>query len=307
MGTSSFAIPVLEKLLKTKHDIIGVFTKKPKNADRGQKLQASPIFILAEKNKLNIFTPITFKNGKNIDLIEQLKPDLIVVVSYGLILTKEVLNSSRFGAINIHPSLLPKWRGCAPLERSLMSDDKETGVCVMQVTEGLDDGNVLKCEKLSLNKEIDIEDLTNYLSNKGSELLIDVINDIDKNRQIPKGIEQNHTNATFADKITNEDAKINFFTDSIELIQKKIKTLWNSVGVFINHNNNKIKILKADFELVENIDKNNIGKVINSKNFYIQGLDGVLKPLILQKEGKKAINVKDFLNGYKVSIADEVF
>ena len=120
MGTSQFSLQPLEKLLESNNEIVAVFTKKPKKANRGQSLQYSPVYKLAQKNNLQIFTSITFKNGKYIDTLKSFNADLIVVVAYGLILTKQVLESVKYGAINIHPSLLPKWRGSAPLERCLL-------------------------------------------------------------------------------------------------------------------------------------------------------------------------------------------
>lgn len=303
MGTSEFSIPALNALLNTKHEIVSVYTKKPKRADRGQQLQYSPIYKIAQKNNLITHTPLTFKHGKNLEPLQELKPDLIVVVSYGLILTKEVLSIPKYGAINIHPSLLPRWRGCAPLERCLLSNDTKTGVCIMEVEEGLDSGCILKKYEMDITKDTDIEYLKEHLSEKGAELLVEAIDDIEKNGKII-GIKQDDSLATFADMITNDDAKIDWQNDSIVLIDKKIKTLWSSVGVFINHNGNKLKVLKADFELQQNVNKDNIGKIIDKKHFFVQCKDGILKPLIIQREGKKAMQVADFVNGYKININD---
>ena len=303
MGTSQFSLKPLEKLLDSNNEVVAVFTKKPKKADRGQNLQYSPVYKLAQKNNLQIFTPITFKNGKHIDTLKSFNADLIVVVAYGLILTKQVLESVKYGAINIHPSLLPKWRGSAPLERCLLSNDAETGVCIMKVEEGIDCGDIIKCEKIKIEKETDIESLSNYLSNKGAELLIEAIEEIDKNKKII-GTKQDDSQATFADKITNQDAIIDWQNDSVELIFKRIKTLSKSVGVFIKHNGNKIKLLKADYEFKENVDKDKIATVIDKKHFYIQCKDGILKPLLLQREGKKILETRDFLNGYRVEMGE---
>jgi methionyl-tRNA formyltransferase len=299
MGTSNFSKPALEKLLLSEHKIVGVFTKKPTRANRGQKISFSPIYEMAQKNGLEIFTPRTFKNGKNMELLTKLKADLIVVVAYGLILTKEVFNSVKYGAINIHPSLLPRWRGSAPMERTLLSDDKETGVCIMQVDEGIDSGDVIKCEKIALTDEIDLDFLSNYLANRGAELLLEVIDNIQKNGKII-GAKQNDALVTFAEKITNDDAVINWETDSVRKIHKKIKTLGGSIGIFIDNGGNRIKILKADFELKSCKNSDKIGSIIDKKNFYIQCIDGILKPLIVQREGKKAVGIRDFVNGYRI-------
>jgi methionyl-tRNA formyltransferase len=299
MGTSNFSTPTLEQLISSKHEIVGVFTKKPKEADRGKKLSFSPIYKIAEKNGLKIFTPPTFKNNKNTEMATELGADLIVVVSYGLILTKGVLESTKYGAINIHPSLLPRWRGSAPMERTLLSGDKESGVCIMKVGEGIDDGCVIRCEKLELTKEMDLEFLSDHLSKRGAEMLLSVIDDIEKTGKIV-GMEQDDALATLAEKVTNEDAIINWKTDSVEKIHNKIRALGNSVGIFIHNGGNKIKILKADFELSKCEDTSKIGSVIDVKRFCIQCVDGILKPLVMQRGGGRAMEVKDFINGYRM-------
>lgn len=305
MGTSDFSVPALKCLISSKYDIIGVFTKKPKKANRGQKISFSPIYKVAEENNLNIFTPPTFKNGKNIDLLRELKGDLIVVASYGLILTKEVLDSVKYGAINIHPSLLPRWRGSAPIERALLSDDEETGVCIMKVEEGLDSGCIIKCERIKIDKNTEIEPLSNHLSQVGAKLLLEAINDIEKSGKIA-GVEQNEELVSVAEKITIDDAIINWNIDSVWEIYKKIRTLGGSVGIFINHKGNKIKILKADFEQNNHDNTGKTATITNAKGFYIQCMDGILKPLIVQREGKKQMNIKDFLNGYKIEDEDKI-
>lgn len=302
MGTPQFAVPTLEKMLKLNNiNIKAVYTKKAKKCGRGQKLQNTPIYDVAIENDLQIFMPTTFKNGKNLEEIKEINPDLIVVVAYGLILPKELLEIPKYGCINLHPSLLPKYRGCAPMERCLLSNDKETGVCIMKIGEGIDDGDIISIEKININKDVDINILKDKLSQLGSDMIIDVVNKILNNEQITY-TKQDSSLATFTDKITNEDANINWENDNIVNIHNKIRALSDSVGVYIYHNNNKIKILKSDYILNNEINY----KTIVDKNFSIQCNGGILKLLILQKEGKKSLNIKDFINGYKFNIGDKI-
>ncbi len=303
MGTPDFAIPSLQNLIDSKNEILAVFTKQPKQSNRGYKLQKTPIHELAEKNNIRIFTPKTFKIEKNIDDVKNLQPDLIVVVAYGLILPKKLLDIPKYGCINIHPSLLPKYRGCAPMERCLMSNDNETGVCIMKIVEDLDAGDVIKCKKIPINKDTTIVDLKNVLSNLGAKMLMEVIDNFE-NKDFSVIYKQNDREATFTEKITNTDAIISWEKDSVIKIHKKIMALCDSVTVTIKHNENKIKILKSDYILNENSNNiKNLGTVID-KNFSIQCVDGVLKPLLVQREGKKIMNIKDFLNGYKINVGD---
>ncbi|MDR1498859.1 MAG: methionyl-tRNA formyltransferase [Rickettsiales bacterium] len=299
MGTSEFSIPTLEKLLSTRHEILSVYTKKPQKSDRNYKLQNTPIHNFALKNNLRVFTPGTFKNGKNLEDLRTLKPDLVVVVAYGLILTKELLKIPRYGCLNIHPSLLPRWRGCAPIERCLMSDDEETGVCVMKIDEGLDSGDVIFTEKTPINKNTDTKYLHETLADIGANLLLKAVNIIEKNGYID-GIKQNDSLATFTEKITNADALIDWRRDSVVKIHKKIMALGDSVGVFTKHEGNIIKILKSDY--IQQATITNAVCTVVDKYFSIQCMDGILRPLVVQREGKKAMNINDFVNGYRVQV-----
>lgn len=305
MGTPDFAVPALNKLIEfKKNDIIAVYTKKPKKADRGHKIVESPIYKIAKENNIQIITPASFKKSeKNRIEFRELKPDLAIVVAYGLIIPQEMLDIPTYGFINIHPSLLPRWRGSAPMQRCLLSEDRETGVCIMRLDEGMDTGDIIKIsDKIQINKDVDIEYLHDVLSEKGAEMIIDVVNDIEKNKGNIVTIKQNNNLSTIADKIDNSEGKINF-NNSIFFIERQIRALGKFIGTYFIHNNLRIKILKAD--ILETGFNKNTGQIINEQ-FHIQCKDGILIPLILQKEGKKPINIKDFLNGYKFQIGDIV-
>lgn len=295
MGTPNFAIPVFEKLIKSKHRLLGVYTRRPKKANRGQQLQTTPIHKIAEKNNLKIFTPLNLRNEKEQQILKALQPDLIIVVAYGLIIPEAVLNIPKYGCLNIHPSLLPRWRGSAPIERCLLSEDTETGVCIMKLDAGMDTGDVIKMKKITITSEMTIDYLHNNLALMGAEMLIEVVDEIEKTNGNITTYKQDDNLATLAPKIEKEEGKINF-VNSINYIDRQIRTFGKTTGAYIIHNNNRIKIIQANFEKQDKI-QNEIGFVY--KDFSFQCKDGLLKPLILQKEGKKPVEIKDFLNGYK--------
>lgn len=304
MGSPEFAVPSLKKIINLEnHELIAVYTRKPKKADRGQKLQFTPVHQLAEKNNIKVFTPLNLRNKKDQEELKTLNPDLCVVVAYGLIIPQEVLDIPKYGFINVHPSLLPRWRGSAPIQRCMLSDDKKTGVCIMKLDVGMDTGDIIKIsEKIQITKDIDIVYIHDKLSELGADMLIDVIDDISKNDGNIELIKQDNSLSTIADKIEKTDGELDFKNSSIEYIDKQIRTLWCLCGTYFFHNNNRIKIIKADFEKNENINYP-ISTIID-KNFSIQCKDGVLKPLILQKEGRGVTDLKSFINGYNFNIGD---
>ena len=294
MGTPQFSVLPLLKLLETKHNIVGVYTRRPKPANRGQKLETSPIYKIAEKNNLKIFTPLNLRKEEYQNELKALNPDLIVVVAYGLIIPQAVLDIPKYGVVNIHPSLLPRWRGCAPMERSLLNGDTETGVCIMKLDAGMDTGDVIDVRKIPITKQTKINDLYEQLGILGSELLINTVEEIDRNDGNIKTYKQDDSLATIAEKITSEEGIIDFNND-IDFIDRQIRTFSTNIGTFFMHNGNRLKIIEAE---IEYNDCQEIGS-INKKTFAIQCKNGLLKPLIIQKEGKRPMNIKDFINGYK--------
>ena len=304
MGTPEFSVPALKELInscKTNSDyeLVCVYTRRPKEAGRGQKIQYSPIYKITEENNIQIFTPKNLRNEKNQEEFKKLNIDVAVVVAYGLIIPEEVINMTKYGFINIHPSLLPKWRGSAPMQRCLLSNDEYTGVCIMKLDAGMDTGDIIKVsDKIKIDKNVDIEYLHDNLSVMGAKMLIEVLEDIKNNNGNIKTYKQDDNLATIAPKIEKEEGIIDFNNSSVEYIDKQIRALWVFPSVYFNHNGNRIKILKADFEKNNNA-KYPLGSIINDK-FHIQCKDGILKPLIVQKEVKNPMDIKSFLNGYKI-------
>ncbi|MDR2777557.1 MAG: methionyl-tRNA formyltransferase [Rickettsiales bacterium] len=303
MGTPEFAVPFLEKLLNDHRDIVGVYTRKPKGKERGQRLQNTPIHSLAAARNIPVSTPGTFKNGKNLDNLKALRPDLIIVVAYGLLLPEELLNMPKYGCINVHPSLLPRWRGCAPIERCLMSDDTETGICIVRIAEILDSGDIISSTRIPIEMDTDAESLRRKMAIIGVDMLMEAVEAIETKDSVP-AIKQNDSLATFSEKITDEDALVNWQNDNVGRIHRKIMALNDSVGVHVVHGSNRLKLVRSRY--VQAVTRNDmVGRIID-KNFSIGCRDGILEILEIQREGRKPLDIKNFLNGYRFNIGDQI-
>ena len=299
-ATPEFAIPTLELLNNSNHEIVAVYTKMAKPQEMSMQLQNTPIYEKATELGLKVFTPKTLKKPEEWEKLKEFNADIFVVVAYGLILPKEVINIAKYGCINIHPSLLPRWRGASPLQRAIMAGDKETGVCIIVLGEGLDDGDILACKKIKIDDDMDIENLYNQLSIEGANLMLKCLDDIEKNKKII-ATPQASEGMLYAEKIDKEEGKLNF-NDSIEKIYNTIRAIGLLTGTYFEYNNERIKILKAKIQksLTENEKKLQNGEIIITKNdLSIKCSNGLLKPLILQREGKKALDVAEFVKGFK--------
>ena len=208
MGTPEFAVPSLKELKNSDYEILAVYSQPASKANRGQKLTKSEIEINAEKLFLNLRTPSSLDNDEEYNFLKSIKPEIVVVVAYGKIIPKRFLNLPKFGFINIHASLLPKWRGAAPMQRSIMNLDSETGITIMKIVEELDAGPVIHQDKIKINENVDAVSLSKLLSQLGAKSLIKAMNKIFKGDASFQ--EQNHKEATYAKKISKEEAKINW-------------------------------------------------------------------------------------------------
>ena len=206
MGTPEFAVPTLEALKNSNNEIIVVYSQPASKANRGQKLLDSKVGSLAKKFSLSLRTPKTLDSDEEFKFFSSIKPDIAVVVAYGQIIPKRFLDIPKFGFINVHASLLPKWRGAAPIQRSIMNLDKETGVSIMKIVEKLDAGPVIQQDKINLNENIDTSILSKLLSQLGAKSLMNAIEKIENNEV--NFVEQNHNEATYAKKITKEEAEL---------------------------------------------------------------------------------------------------
>ena len=298
MGTPEFAVPALKELIKEKFDIAHVYTQPPKKSNRGLKIEKTPIHVEAEKNNLNIHHPSSLKNEQELNFFRKINPDLVIVVAYGQIIPENFLSLSKKGFINIHASLLPHWRGAAPIQRSIMNGDQFTGVSIMKIQKGLDTGPVMLSEKVEINHKSNYGSLSEQLSVLGSKLIIKAINLINEDKA--KFVEQDHTRATHAKKITHEDEEINWNNDAKKIVQQ-INALNPSPGAFFKFKNEKIKIWSA----VVTDQKGKVGTTLN-ENLLIACKDYAIQVLEIQRPGKKIQKVKEFLLGYKIPKASQL-
>jgi methionyl-tRNA formyltransferase len=298
MGTPEFSCPTLEKLISDPDfEVVAVYTRAPQIAGRGHKLQNSEIHNLALQYGLKVITPKTLRNSDVQKEFLELDADAAVVVAYGLILPQEILDGTRLGCYNIHPSLLPRWRGAAPIQRTIMAGDKETAVCIIKMDAELDSGDIAAQENYQLRGDETYADLENKFAKTGAEILIKTLKNLrDKKVLLDK---QDDTLSTYAKKIEKSECKIDWKT-SAEEIERKIRALNGSIGAFFIHQEEKIKVFAAEI-LDKNSRENEAGKILDDK-FLIQCGQGIIRPLILQRQGKKPISTKELLLGFKPEV-----
>lgn len=296
MGSPEFACPTLEKLANSNNEIIGVYTKAPRNSGRGMKEVKSAIHKIAEKFSLNIFTPQKLRNPDTLNQFRELNPDIAIVAAYGLIIPKEFLEIPRFGFINIHPSDLPRWRGAAPIQRTIMAGDKKTAICIMKMDEGLDTGDVILRKEIILDDEITAKELHDKCSKLGADMILEMLKLFEMNKVIYT--KQNSKYITYAEKISSQEEVLNFNLSASE-INNQIRAFSPKPGAYFTYNNEIIKIICATTE--EGNDKHKPGTVIDN-NLSIACIHGILKPTLLQRQGRKMIYTDAFLRGFNIPL-----
>jgi len=293
MGTSNFSVPILKSLYQNGYPIVTIYTQPPQKSMRGQKVNKSPIQKMAENLCIECRTPDSLKeNNEEYNFLKLLNPDLVIVVAYGQLIPKNYLSLSKHGFINIHASLLPKWRGAAPIQRSIMNLDKETGVSIMKIVEKLDAGPVIMQEKINVTSEMNAEDLSNKLSDLSSKLILECIDEIEGEKA--KFIDQDEQKATYAKKINKEEGKINW-DNSAENILAQINSLLPNPGAWFSFMGERYKILKASISEAEG-EK---GKVIDN-NLTIACKSKSIKVNEIQRQGKNKQSTSEFLLGSKI-------
>tara|TARA_B100001248_G_scaffold167204_1_gene126501 strand:- start:2554 stop:3474 length:921 start_codon:yes stop_codon:yes gene_type:complete len=298
MGTPNFAVPILKKLKESQHNIVAVYTQPPKKKNRGQKINFTPIHIFSNQNKIKIRSPDKLDSEEEFQLIKKLNPDVVIVVAYGKMIPIKFLNIKNIKFINIHASLLPKWRGAAPIQRAIMNQDNETGISLMKITSELDAGPVMMKSKINISKKTNFEELSEKLSNLGAEIILKGLDLIEKDKA--NFVKQNDQEATYAKKINKIEGKINW-TDQADKVIAKINALNPNPGSWFNYSGTRLKIIKAK-EITANDEP---GKIINS-NFTISCSKNAIQILKLQKEGKKIMSVEDYLKGNNIKVGSNV-
>ncbi len=294
MGTPNFAVPILETIHKSEHKILSVYTQPPKKKSRGQKILPSSIQKCAEKLKIPIRCPDSLKKSDELNILKKLKPDVVVVVAYGQIIPKNFLDLSETLFINIHASILPQWRGAAPIQRAIMNMDKETGVSIMKIENDLDAGPVMRLKKIKITDECNYENLSKRMSLLASSEIIEALKDIENNKE--KFLPQDHSKATYAKKIEKIESQIQW-NDKAKKIVAKINALHPSPGSWFKLNDSRVKILRAQVSQ----KSGKPGEIID-ENLTIGCSDMSVQILELQKEGRKSMSVNDFIKGHVLKI-----
>ena len=294
MGTPFFAVPILKSLYQNGYSVSVVYTQPPQKSQRGQKINKSPIQGISETLKINYRIPISLKNNKEeYNYLKDLNADIAIVVAYGQIIPKEYLSLVKRGFINIHASLLPKWRGAAPIQRSIMNLEKETGISIMRIREKLDTGPVCSSYKVNIETNDNSETIAEKLSALAAEKILDIIDEVLENKI--EFQEQNHNEATYATKIEKTEGQINW-SETAESIIGKINGLYPSPGAFFIYNGERYKILKANLSN----GSGEIGEVLDNYLEVSCGNKKSIKILEIQRQGKRAQNISEFILGSKI-------
>ena len=293
MGTPFFAVPILKSLYQNGYLISVVYTQPAQKSKRGQRVNKSPVQGISETLNIEFRTPTSLKNNREeYEYLKKLNADIALVCAYGQIIPKEILNLTKKGFINIHASLLPKYRGAAPIQRSIMNLDKETGISIMKIVEKLDTGPICNSYSLELLENENTESLSNRLSLFAAEKIPNNIDDILEDKAVFK--KQDNVKATYANKILKSEGKIDW-NNSAESIIGKINGLYPNPGAWFIYNGERYKVLKAEIS-------SGMGKTGTVLNDYLEVscYDKSVKILEIQREGKRPQNINEFMLGSQI-------
>ena len=290
MGTPDFAVPTLRALHNAGHEIAAVYSQPPRPAGRGKKLRASPVQMLAEELGIEVHTPTSLKTSQAQQEFAALCLDVAVVAAYGLILPQAILDAPHLGCLNVHGSLLPRWRGAAPVQRAILAGDTHTGVTIMQMEAGLDTGPMRAKASTSVDGKT-AGALTDEIADMGARLMLDVLVDMDDH-----GAEtQPESGVTYAHKIDKSEARIDFTQDAV-LIERQVRAFNPVPGAFFEHDGQRYRIHAANI-----VDASgNSGTVIDDRLAIACGAQAV-RPVLIQRSGKPAMKLDDFLRGNTIA------
>ena len=293
LGTAPFGIPTLKKISTSGHDLTGVYTSPPKKANRGMKISKSPVALYAEDNNLNVYSPKEIRSIEETKFIKEMNLDFIIVIAYGLILPEEILNLPKYGCYNLHASILPRWRGAAPIQRSMIEGDEMTGVTIMKMNKGLDTGDIVLQDKIKINISESYTELETRLSLMGADLFEKFFKD-----SLFKNImhKQDDALSCYAEKISKQETKIFWKEDALKIV-RRINAYNPNPGAWFMWKNKRVKILKA---IEVDIDAEP-GKVVDD-DLNIGCGNKSIGPIILKVEGKQSCSIDEFLLGNKISV-----
>ena len=298
MGTPEFSVQILKSIYNSSHNILEVYTQPPKKKNRGQEISLTPVNEFSIKNNINVRCPEKLDTDEEFNNLKKKNPDVIVVVAYGKILPSRFLKIKSIKFINVHASLLPKWRGAAPIQRSIMNLDKETGISIMKIIPKLDAGPVMMRSKVQIKKDTNFKNLSLKLSKLGAKTVLQSLDLIGKN--LANFSDQDHKKATYAKKIDKAESKIDWNIKAKKIIAK-INALYPYPGSWFEYKGSRLKILKA----VEVKASGKPGEILDKK-FTIACLENAIQVLELQKEGKRGMNVSEYLKGNTLEIGINV-
>ncbi len=297
MGTPDFAVPCLEALIDDGHEIKAVFTQPDKPKGRGYKLTPPPVKELALQNEIPVFQPTTLKDEEVLKLLESFEAEIFVVVAYGKILPKKILDLPKYGCVNVHASLLPKYRGAGPIQWSILNGETETGVTTMYMAEGIDTGDILEKKSILIGENETADELHDRLSLLGAELIVSTVNKLYKGEITP--IKQDDSLSTHAPMLSKEMSLIDF-NKSAKEVHNLIRGLssWPCAHTF--YNGMRLKIYKSEI-----VDKKGApGELLDDKHFVIACGDKAIKAITVQYEGSKKMPAEDFLRGKSLKMGE---
>ena len=306
MGTSYFSLKSLYLLHEKQKtgalrdfEVVAIYTQAPKPAGRNYKLHKSPVHEFAEKNDIPVFTPKSLRKDEQLEIFRSLDPDLSIVSSYGLIIPQNILDVPTFGFINIHASLLPRWRGAAPIQAAILAGDSQTGITIMKMDAGIDTGDIISMRSVEISPKTNHGDLEDELGNLGAKMIVDTVMDFENS--LKNSYTQPDACATYASKISKDTCRIDWSCSAKDVLRKvmafaPVPSAWTEIDGL------RIKILDANITEREKSEdsKGSVGKIISdATGVFVSCLDGFVKLEKIQPAGKNAMSASDFINGKK--------
>lgn len=290
MGTPDFAVPTLEALVKAGHEVVAAYSQPPRPAGRGKKLQPSPVHLAADAHGIEVRTPVSLKGADEQAALMALEADVAVVAAYGLILPQAVLDAPRLGCLNVHGSILPRWRGAAPVQRAILAGDKTTGVTIMQMERGLDTGPMLAKVETPIDGKTAGE-LTSELAEKGAALMVEVLADLAAYTPVV----QPEAGVTYAHKIDKAESRLDFARDAVD-VERQVRAFAPAPGAFFELEGERYRILAAEV-----VDGTGEAGVTLDEALTIACGAGAIRPTLIQRAGRPAMDAASLLRGRAIA------
>ena len=301
MGTPDFCIPALEALCSQGYTPNAIYTQPDKINGRGKKITFSPVKKFALDHDIPVYQPLTFKDEEAVHTLSQLKPDILIVIAYGKILPKQVLDIPTYGAINVHASLLPNYRGAAPIQRVIIDGEKKTGVTIMQLDEGMDTGNMIETVTMDIPPHMTAGELFDSLGPLGAKALIDVMNDLPS--KLMHSVPQDHDKATYAEKVTKAMGHIDW-KEKAQRIDCLMRGMYPNPGTYTFFRGKRIKLHRGFSEEISSSKEPGTIVSINEGIIRIACGEGIIGLTVVQPENHKQMSSSDFIHGYQVKVGD---